>query len=565
MIVLEIFRGVVSSFTSPKDIYMVNTPFQYMSALNAKNEGVYNHLLLFVSGFHKKNDEQLLNLIDKSKWDKITIYKPGILMPDLYKLILIFIIRLSSFNVRRIISGDPRTLCHYILLDKHKDRAYAIDDGAFSLNLHIPELKKRLLEPERMWGSRWELKILRTLIDIDQVTTSLKLLSIFKFMPESSDVTLMDFNISKICDALPTRKHPLSLHVENKGVFIIGGPYCEVGLMTQEQYDCILDFIITREGNSTELTYICHRSESNNKIQHIKRKYKNIKLVELDRPVELFFAYHKGQCDIYGLYSTCLFTLSYMLTNIENHKIFSLRVNADGFLNNKSIQLVYKALEEEGRVQVIPVDIEDAVQTKRNVLVSAYKVKDSMSWFEFFFSGVTLFVIRRYYRFINGRRFREWRKSYFTWRVKSKAGSYGKGLTINNHSPVTDNTHLGSNVHSNGLEVQGQGSVYIGNNFHCGEHCLIITSNHNYDEGVALPYDNTYVSKDVIIEDQVWLGRGVTILSGVKIGEGAIIQAGSVVVSDIPKCAIAGGHPAKVFKYRDLAHYERLKEEGQFC
>ncbi|MGL6051576.1 MAG: DapH/DapD/GlmU-related protein, partial [Aeromonas salmonicida] len=90
-------------------------------------------------------------------------------------------------------------------------------------------------------------------------------------------------------------------------------------------------------------------------------------------------------------------------------------------------------------------------------------------------------------------------------------------------------------------------------------------SNHNYDEGVALPYDNTYVSKDVIIEDQVWLGRGVTILSGVKIGEGAIIQAGSVVVSDIPKCAIAGGHPAKVFKYRDLEHYERLKEEGQFC
>ena len=49
------------------------------------------------------------------------------------------------------------------------------------------------------------------------------------------------------------------------------------------------------------------------------------------------------------------------------------------------------------------------------------------------------------------------------------------------------------------------------------------------------------------------------VLGGVTLGEGCIIQAGSVVVSDIPDCAIAGGHPAKVFKYRDIRHYEELK------
>jgi acetyltransferase-like isoleucine patch superfamily enzyme len=56
----------------------------------------------------------------------------------------------------------------------------------------------------------------------------------------------------------------------------------------------------------------------------------------------------------------------------------------------------------------------------------------------------------------------------------------------------------------------------------------------------------------------------VIILPGVTIHEGAIIQAGSVVVKDIEKCAIAGGHPAKVFKYRDIEHYEKLKKEGKF-
>jgi acetyltransferase-like isoleucine patch superfamily enzyme len=50
----------------------------------------------------------------------------------------------------------------------------------------------------------------------------------------------------------------------------------------------------------------------------------------------------------------------------------------------------------------------------------------------------------------------------------------------------------------------------------------------------------------------------------VTVGEGSIIQAGSVVVKDIPKYAIAGGHPAKVFKYRDIEHYKKLKMENKF-
>ena len=40
--------------------------------------------------------------------------------------------------------------------------------------------------------------------------------------------------------------------------------------------------------------------------------------------------------------------------------------------------------------------------------------------------------------------------------------------------------------------------------------------------------------------------------------------SGSVVVNNIPKYGIAGGHPAKVFKYRDKEHYEKLKNQGKF-
>lgn len=55
---------------------------------------------------------------------------------------------------------------------------------------------------------------------------------------------------------------------------------------------------------------------------------------------------------------------------------------------------------------------------------------------------------------------------------------------------------------------------------------------------------------ETIIEDEVWIGYGVSILSGVKIGKGAIIATGAVVVSDIPAYTLAGGVPAKVIRNR---------------
>lgn len=59
------------------------------------------------------------------------------------------------------------------------------------------------------------------------------------------------------------------------------------------------------------------------------------------------------------------------------------------------------------------------------------------------------------------------------------------------------------------------------------------------------------VSKgDIIVEDDVWIGYGSTILSGVHIGQGAIVAAGAVVTKDVPPYAIVGGNPAKVIKYR---------------
>lgn len=65
----------------------------------------------------------------------------------------------------------------------------------------------------------------------------------------------------------------------------------------------------------------------------------------------------------------------------------------------------------------------------------------------------------------------------------------------------------------------------------------------------------------IVIEDDAWLGIDCIILSGVKIGQGAIIGAGSVVSKNIPPYAIAAGNPAKVIKFRfDTETIDKLME-----
>ncbi|OQB30208.1 MAG: putative acetyltransferase [Bacteroidetes bacterium ADurb.Bin174] len=156
------------------------------------------------------------------------------------------------------------------------------------------------------------------------------------------------------------------------------------------------------------------------------------------------------------------------------------------------------------------------------------------------------------------------KRSFWTAFIKITCKKYGKRLTVNAKSSIGRNVTIGENCHFNGMNISEGGEVYIGDNFHSATKCEIIVQFHNYDTGVSIPYDHSVVCKSVIIEANVWLGYHVIILGNVHIGEGAIIQAGSVVVNNIPKCSIAGGNPARVFKMRDVMHYEKLKVSGKF-
>lgn len=66
----------------------------------------------------------------------------------------------------------------------------------------------------------------------------------------------------------------------------------------------------------------------------------------------------------------------------------------------------------------------------------------------------------------------------------------------------------------------------------------------------------------VVVEDDVWIGHGAIILSPSRIGRGAVVAAGSIVVKDVPRYAVVGGNPARVLKMRftaeQIAVHERM-------
>lgn len=123
---------------------------------------------------------------------------------------------------------------------------------------------------------------------------------------------------------------------------------------------------------------------------------------------------------------------------------------------------------------------------------------------------------------------------------------------------------VGDHFHSNGLKILGGGVLRIGKYFHSGQNCKIMLGSHDYDHGEAIPYGTKYAPKNVEIGDFVWFGADVSVCGNVKIGDGAIIAMGAVVVKDVPDYAIVGGNPAKVIKYRDIEHYKMLLNEGKF-
>lgn len=92
--------------------------------------------------------------------------------------------------------------------------------------------------------------------------------------------------------------------------------------------------------------------------------------------------------------------------------------------------------------------------------------------------------------------------------------------------------------------------IEIGDYTMMGEFVSIRDANHGIKRGEYMRFQG-HDSRPIKIGSDVWVGRGVCILPGVTIGDGALIGANSVVTKDIPAYAIAVGTPARTVRLRE--------------
>ncbi|MDA8189815.1 MAG: acyltransferase [Dehalococcoidales bacterium] len=93
--------------------------------------------------------------------------------------------------------------------------------------------------------------------------------------------------------------------------------------------------------------------------------------------------------------------------------------------------------------------------------------------------------------------------------------------------------------------------LIIGSHVQLAPYCALSSYNHAFDDLTKPIALQGLVGKGpTVVEDDVWLGAGVKVLAGVRIGRGGVIGAGAVVSKDIPPFSIAAGVPARVIRAR---------------
>lgn len=135
----------------------------------------------------------------------------------------------------------------------------------------------------------------------------------------------------------------------------------------------------------------------------------------------------------------------------------------------------------------------------------------------------------------------------------SKIISIGKNTVIQSgfRFGLKENLRIGNNCEINeNVYIQ---SALIGDYVLIAQNVSILAMTHNYnDKNTPIIEQGFSAVRTVVIEDDVWIGRNVTILPGLTLGKGCVIGTGSVVTKDVLPYKVMAGVPARIISERGI-------------
>ncbi len=90
--------------------------------------------------------------------------------------------------------------------------------------------------------------------------------------------------------------------------------------------------------------------------------------------------------------------------------------------------------------------------------------------------------------------------------------------------------------------------ITLGKNVIVAQNVAMIADSHNYQDVTKPIKDQGIYGGDITIEDNTWIGCNSVILHNVKIGQGSVVGAGSVVTKNVPPYCVVAGMPARIIK-----------------
>lgn len=109
-----------------------------------------------------------------------------------------------------------------------------------------------------------------------------------------------------------------------------------------------------------------------------------------------------------------------------------------------------------------------------------------------------------------------------------------------------DEIRVGRNVFVNqNCTFYDLGGLEIGDDVMIGPNVSLITASHPLEPSERRAVT---IGRPIVIERNVWIAAGVTIIGGVRVGENSVVAAGSVVTRDVPPNTLVGGNPARVIR-----------------
>jgi acetyltransferase-like isoleucine patch superfamily enzyme len=144
--------------------------------------------------------------------------------------------------------------------------------------------------------------------------------------------------------------------------------------------------------------------------------------------------------------------------------------------------------------------------------------------------------------------------------IESDGVYFGGRIVVSEHTSISDGALLAA--YGGSIEIgeggyvgphcvlYGHGGLRLGRNVMIGAHTVVVAANHGYSR-LDVPMNRQPLTKQgIAIGDDVWIGANCSILDGVRIGDHAIVGAGSVVTNDLDAYAVAYGAPARSARSR---------------